>query len=408
MCSFATAQQPRRAMATAPGQPPCCSCSDSEASTSSRRARPSCAAGRVPAHALVAAVFALLLLAQPLSGWLLPCYARNEHHSTCVDNCPDWAAVRRAADAARGKGATKKPRDFYAILGLDKDADEHAIKKAYRKQALKWWVPRHRSVALRQSTRKSALSRSAAACRHPDRNPDKKEQAEDKFKDIAAAYETLSDADKRRTYDQFGEDGMQGGAGSGAGAGGQRFRYEVRAWAPPPQWARRRRLGCLLGLRPGLAEAALSLRVCAWPRGHAQRWTRLAHDAVTRDTCLLSLRRRTRTRAARTRGTSSTLSSAAAWVAAWAAAWARGAWPEERAACSSRPAPAASQVGLVQTQRSGALTTLMLRCGPACACQWAARCPPRRAQRPDCPSHLRRRRHGRHGRHGHRPRQHGH
>lgn len=72
-------------------------------------------------------------------------------------------------------GATVAKKDYYQVLGVDRSADEATIKKAYRKQALKW---------------------------HPDRNPDKKEAAEAKFKDVAAAYEVLSDPEKKRMYDQ--------------------------------------------------------------------------------------------------------------------------------------------------------------------------------------------------------------
>jgi curved DNA-binding protein len=71
-------------------------------------------------------------------------------------------------------------KDYYAILGVSKDADTDTIKKAYRKQALKY---------------------------HPDKNPGDK-QAEERFKEITEAYAVLSDADKRRQYDQFGDSGF--------------------------------------------------------------------------------------------------------------------------------------------------------------------------------------------------------
>lgn len=70
-------------------------------------------------------------------------------------------------------------KDYYSILGIEKGASEDDIKKAYRKQALKW---------------------------HPDKN--KSPHAEEKFKEIAEAYEVLSDPKKRDIYDQFGEEGM--------------------------------------------------------------------------------------------------------------------------------------------------------------------------------------------------------
>jgi len=79
-------------------------------------------------------------------------------------------------------------KDFYTTLGVARNASQEDIKKAYRKLAMKY---------------------------HPDRNPDNKE-AESKFKEAAVAYETLSDEQKRRQYDQFGhtEQGM-GGGGAG-------------------------------------------------------------------------------------------------------------------------------------------------------------------------------------------------
>lgn len=82
--------------------------------------------------------------------------------------------------------ATK--RDYYEILGVKKDASSTELKSAYRKQALKW---------------------------HPDKNPDKKEEAEKKFKEINEAYQVLSDAKKRQAYDQFGHSAFDPSAGMG-------------------------------------------------------------------------------------------------------------------------------------------------------------------------------------------------
>ena len=78
--------------------------------------------------------------------------------------------------------------DYYEILGVSKNANEADIKKAYKKAALK---------------------------HHPDRNPNNKEAAEAKFKEISKAYQVLSDPSKRRTYDQFGEEGINGDSGAG-------------------------------------------------------------------------------------------------------------------------------------------------------------------------------------------------
>jgi DnaJ homolog subfamily B member 4 len=83
-------------------------------------------------------------------------------------------------------------KDYYAILGVPRSAEtgDAEIKKAYRKMALKW---------------------------HPDRNPNQKDLAEAKFKDVAEAYDVLSDPEKRAVYDQFGEEGLKGGMPGGAG-----------------------------------------------------------------------------------------------------------------------------------------------------------------------------------------------
>ncbi len=86
----------------------------------------------------------------------------------------------------------EQKRDYYEVLGVDKNADEAAIKKAYRVLAKKY---------------------------HPDMNPGDKE-AEKKFKEASEAYAVLSDPEKRRQYDQFGHAAFDGGAG---GAGGFDF-----------------------------------------------------------------------------------------------------------------------------------------------------------------------------------------
>ena len=80
-------------------------------------------------------------------------------------------------------------RDYYEVLGVDKNADDATLKKAYRKLAKKY---------------------------HPDVNPGDKE-AEAKFKEATEAYSVLSDADKRRQYDQFGHAAFENGGGGGAG-----------------------------------------------------------------------------------------------------------------------------------------------------------------------------------------------
>lgn len=88
-------------------------------------------------------------------------------------------------------------KDYYKILGISKTATVDDIKKAYRKLALKY---------------------------HPDKN--KTPEAEEKFKEVAEAYEVLSDQKKREIYDSFGEEGLKGNAGGGQGGpGNQSYTY---------------------------------------------------------------------------------------------------------------------------------------------------------------------------------------
>ena len=82
-------------------------------------------------------------------------------------------------------------RDYYEILGVNRDAADDEIKKSYRKLAMKF---------------------------HPDRNPDSKD-AEDKFKEAKEAYEVLSDAQKRPAYDAHGHAGLDSSAAGAGGAG---------------------------------------------------------------------------------------------------------------------------------------------------------------------------------------------
>ena len=98
-------------------------------------------------------------------------------------------------------------KDYYAILGVDKNASDEEIKKAYRKMAKKW---------------------------HPDANPDNRKEAEEKFKEVGEAYSTLSDPQKRRMYDQFGSaaangnySGFNGFNGGFGGFGGGNYTYST-------------------------------------------------------------------------------------------------------------------------------------------------------------------------------------
>ncbi|XP_058156062.1 dnaJ homolog subfamily B member 2 isoform X3 [Dasypus novemcinctus] len=95
---------------------------------------------------------------------------------------------------------------YYEILDVPRSASPDDIKKAYRRKALQW---------------------------HPDKNPENKEFAERKFKEVAEAYEVLSDKHKREIYDRYGREGLTG-AGTGpsradAGSGGPGFSFTFRS-----------------------------------------------------------------------------------------------------------------------------------------------------------------------------------
>lgn len=83
-------------------------------------------------------------------------------------------------------------RDYYEVLGLNKNATDEEVKKAYRKLAKQY---------------------------HPDANPNSKKEAEEKFKEISEAYETLSNPQKKQMYDQFGFNSPGGGFGNGSQGG---------------------------------------------------------------------------------------------------------------------------------------------------------------------------------------------
>ncbi|RDW71298.1 hypothetical protein BP6252_07861 [Coleophoma cylindrospora] len=114
---------------------------------------------------------------------------------------PSDASLAKEARKAELELKKSKRKDYYKILGVEKDADENQIKKAYRKQAI---------------------------VHHPDKNPDD-EHAAERFKDIGEAYETLSDPEKRARYDNGDDlvDPMEGFGGGGGMGGGMNIDPEI-------------------------------------------------------------------------------------------------------------------------------------------------------------------------------------
>ncbi|XP_026521142.1 dnaJ homolog subfamily B member 6-like [Notechis scutatus] len=92
--------------------------------------------------------------------------------------------------------------EYYEALGLPKTASLDDIKKAYRKKALRW---------------------------HPDKNPENKQYAEQRFKEISEAYEVLSDKNKRDVYDVYGKDGLIGRGGSAGSNIGSEYMFHFRS-----------------------------------------------------------------------------------------------------------------------------------------------------------------------------------
>ncbi|KAF2289951.1 hypothetical protein GH714_039276 [Hevea brasiliensis] len=129
---------------------------------------------------------------------------------SAAEKSPQDMNIRETLMRAEKALKMSKRRDWYKILQVSKTASASEIKRAYKKFALQW---------------------------HPDKNVDNREEAEARFRDIAAAYEVLSDEDKRARYDR-GEDleemGMGGGGGgfNPFGGGGQQFTFQFEGGFP--------------------------------------------------------------------------------------------------------------------------------------------------------------------------------
>ncbi|KAK3038428.1 hypothetical protein RJ639_030594 [Escallonia herrerae] len=127
-----------------------------------------------------------------------------------AEKSPQDMSIRESLLKAEKSLKLSQRKDWYKILGVSKTASVSEIKKAYKKLALQW---------------------------HPDKNVDNREEAEAKFREIAAAYEVLGDEEKRTRYDS-GEDledmGMGGGGGgfNPFGGGGQQFTFHFEGGFP--------------------------------------------------------------------------------------------------------------------------------------------------------------------------------
>ncbi|KAM1648145.1 hypothetical protein FF1_009456 [Malus domestica] len=137
-----------------------------------------------------------------------------EDLKSAAQQSPQDMNIREALMRAEKALKMSKRKDWYKILGVSKTTSISEIKRAYKKLALQW---------------------------HPDKNVENRQEAEDKFREIAAAYEVLGDEDKRTRYDR-GEDieemGMGGGGsgfnpfGGGGGGGGQQFTFTFEGGFP--------------------------------------------------------------------------------------------------------------------------------------------------------------------------------
>ncbi|KAG5055541.1 hypothetical protein AAZX31_03G160900 [Glycine max] len=127
---------------------------------------------------------------------------------SAAQKSPQDMNIREAVMRAEKALKISKRKDYYKILGISKTASAADIKRAYKKLALQW---------------------------HPDKNVDKREEAEAQFREIAAAYEVLSDEDKRVRYDR-GEDLEEAGMGGGGGGfnpfGGGGYTYTFEGGFP--------------------------------------------------------------------------------------------------------------------------------------------------------------------------------
>ncbi|CAH1784301.1 unnamed protein product [Owenia fusiformis] len=134
-------------------------------------------------------------MAQNQSSWRLDHFFDNKEGFTM--KCDTYVILGTFYGIAVILDSTlgKKSKDYYELLGVKRTASEKEIKKAFRKLAVKY---------------------------HPDKNKDDPKAAEETFIEIAKAYEVLSDKDKRRQYDQFGESAFENG---GQGYGGQGFDF---------------------------------------------------------------------------------------------------------------------------------------------------------------------------------------
>ena len=132
-----------------------------------------------------------------LAGDMFDDAVRTFHRAKEIADSETAQEAQRKVKEAEVALKQSKEKNYYKILGVQRNSDKKEIKRAYRDLALKWYVLERKEEGFQ-----ATLSHSSVCHRHPDKNADNKEEAEKMFQDIGEAYEVLSDTELRAKYDR--------------------------------------------------------------------------------------------------------------------------------------------------------------------------------------------------------------